>query len=149
MKYLNVINERKRRFWFEWSFSKVVANLRKFHEKKKKRRRSKRKIVTYWRERKRPCCFDDFSRHGNIPRLRGRFVASRASGVDFSCDSLCRKSHRTKNGRLYVIQVTKIGRKSLNRSTALFIIYLYDIRLPVLFFFQLFKMKFEKEATCW
>lgn len=32
------------------------------------------------RERKRPRCFDDFSCYGNVPRLRVRFVASRASG---------------------------------------------------------------------
>lgn len=65
------------------------SDLRKFREKK----RSKRKIVTYRRERKRPDCFDDFSRYGNVSRLRGHFVASRASGADFSCDSLHRKSH--------------------------------------------------------
>lgn len=77
-----------------------------FREKK----RSKREIVMYRRERKRPCCFDDFSRQNEkrtkvtwtrtLLRLAPRAPISRATRYIGNRMKSCS----------YITRVTKIGR---------------------------------------
>lgn len=88
-----------------------------------------RRIVRRW-ERKRPCCFDDFSRRGNVPRLRGRFVASHASGPPISRATRYIESQTTKQPPLHNNMYDR--RKSDGRKSA--IIY-HSLSLSSLSFF--------------
>lgn len=86
-----------------------------------------RRIVRQW-ERKRPCCFDDFSRRGNVPRLRGRF-ASHASGPPISRATRYIESQTTKRPPLHNNMYDR--RKSDGRKSAI----IYHSR-RYLFFFE-------------
>lgn len=100
-----------------------------------------RHIARRW-ERKRPCCFDDFSRRGNVPRLRGRFVASRASGP-ISHATRYIESHRETTPLLHNNMNDR--RKSDGRKSA--IIY-HSCRSRTLFFFVFEKHLNDNICDC-